>query len=68
MFIACRGIPVLVGFLETDYAKYRSDIFLNFAYVELHFTLIVCSAMVMPRCGIATAMAWIYLMLFLGNI
>lgn len=24
MFIACRGIPVLVGFLEPDYAKYRS--------------------------------------------
>ncbi|KAL0336617.1 UNVERIFIED_CONTAM: MAP3K epsilon protein kinase, partial [Sesamum radiatum] len=23
MFIACRGIPILVGFLETDYAKYR---------------------------------------------
>ncbi|KAK4423244.1 MAP3K epsilon protein kinase [Sesamum alatum] len=23
MFIACRGIPVLVGFLEADYAKYR---------------------------------------------
>ncbi|KAG2318344.1 hypothetical protein Bca52824_011557 [Brassica carinata] len=25
MFIACRGIPVLVGFLEADYAKYRSS-------------------------------------------
>ncbi|KAH7387775.1 hypothetical protein KP509_16G040500 [Ceratopteris richardii] len=23
MFIACRGLPVLVGFLEPDYAKYR---------------------------------------------
>lgn len=23
MFIACRGIPVLVSFLEPDYAKYR---------------------------------------------
>ncbi|KAG0501792.1 hypothetical protein HPP92_001864 [Vanilla planifolia] len=23
IFIACRGIPVLVGFLEADYAKYR---------------------------------------------
>lgn len=23
MFIACRGIPVLVGFLEADYARYR---------------------------------------------
>ncbi|XP_029121502.1 MAP3K epsilon protein kinase 1 isoform X3 [Elaeis guineensis] len=23
MFISCRGIPVLVGFLEADYAKYR---------------------------------------------
>lgn len=23
MFIACRGIPVLVGFLEADYAKFR---------------------------------------------
>ncbi|GKV21312.1 hypothetical protein SLEP1_g31304 [Rubroshorea leprosula] len=23
MFIACRGIPILVGFLEADYAKYR---------------------------------------------
>lgn len=26
MFIACRGIPVLVGFLEADYAKYREMI------------------------------------------
>lgn len=24
LFIACRGLPVLVGFLEPDYAKYRS--------------------------------------------
>jgi hypothetical protein len=23
MFIACRGLPVLVGFLEPDYAKFR---------------------------------------------
>jgi hypothetical protein len=23
MFIACQGIPVLVSFLEPDYAKYR---------------------------------------------
>jgi hypothetical protein len=23
MFIACRGLPVLVGFLEPDYANYR---------------------------------------------
>jgi hypothetical protein len=23
MFIACRGIPVLVGFLEADYARFR---------------------------------------------
>ncbi|KAG9150778.1 hypothetical protein Leryth_002936 [Lithospermum erythrorhizon] len=23
MFMACRGIPILVGFLEADYAKYR---------------------------------------------
>ncbi|GER57856.1 protein kinase [Striga asiatica] len=23
MFIACRGIPILVGFMEPDYAKYR---------------------------------------------
>jgi hypothetical protein len=23
LFIACRGLPVLVGFLEPDYAKYR---------------------------------------------
>ncbi|XP_078431000.1 MAP3K epsilon protein kinase 1-like [Wolffia australiana] len=23
MFISCRGIPILVGFLEADYAKYR---------------------------------------------
>lgn len=23
MFVACRGIPVLVSFLEADYAKYR---------------------------------------------
>jgi hypothetical protein len=23
MFIACRGIPILVGFLEADHAKYR---------------------------------------------
>lgn len=28
MFIACRGIPVLVGFLETDYAKYREMVHL----------------------------------------
>ncbi|XP_043707294.1 MAP3K epsilon protein kinase 1-like isoform X2 [Telopea speciosissima] len=28
MFIACRGIPVLVGFLEADYAKYREMIHL----------------------------------------
>lgn len=27
MFIACRGIPVLVGFLEADYAKYRFVMF-----------------------------------------
>ncbi|KAG9146201.1 hypothetical protein Leryth_007903 [Lithospermum erythrorhizon] len=26
MFIACRGIPILVGFLEADYAKYREMI------------------------------------------
>ncbi|TYH39185.1 hypothetical protein ES332_D12G162500v1 [Gossypium tomentosum] len=28
MFIACRGIPVLVGFLEADYAKYREMVHL----------------------------------------
>lgn len=28
MFIACRGIPVLVGFLEPDYAKYREMVHL----------------------------------------
>ncbi|KAK9115590.1 hypothetical protein Sjap_014537 [Stephania japonica] len=28
MFIACRGIPVLVGFLEPDYAKYRDVVHL----------------------------------------
>ncbi|XP_074273781.1 MAP3K epsilon protein kinase 1-like isoform X2 [Silene latifolia] len=28
MFIACRGIPVLVGFLEADYAKYRDMVHL----------------------------------------
>ncbi|KAK9117884.1 hypothetical protein Scep_015977 [Stephania cephalantha] len=28
MFIACRGIPVLVGFLEPDYAKYRDMVHL----------------------------------------
>ncbi|KAL8208167.1 hypothetical protein R6Q57_007579 [Mikania cordata] len=28
MFIACRGIPVLVGFLEADYAKYRQMVHL----------------------------------------
>lgn len=28
MFISCRGIPVLVGFLEADYAKYREMVHL----------------------------------------
>ncbi|XP_062183894.1 MAP3K epsilon protein kinase 1-like isoform X2 [Phragmites australis] len=28
MFIACQGIPVLVGFLEPDYAKYRDMVHL----------------------------------------
>ncbi|XP_024545433.1 MAP3K epsilon protein kinase 1 isoform X1 [Selaginella moellendorffii] len=28
MFIACRGLPVLVGFLESDYAKYREMVHL----------------------------------------
>ncbi|XP_031372332.1 MAP3K epsilon protein kinase 1-like isoform X2 [Punica granatum] len=28
MFIACRGIPVLAGFLEADYAKYREMVHL----------------------------------------
>ncbi|EFH60933.1 predicted protein [Arabidopsis lyrata subsp. lyrata] len=28
MFIACRGIPVLVGFLEADYAKHREMVHL----------------------------------------
>ncbi|KAE8669701.1 MAP3K epsilon protein kinase 1 [Hibiscus syriacus] len=28
MFVACRGIPVLVGFLEADYAKYREMVHL----------------------------------------
>ncbi|XP_021679465.2 MAP3K epsilon protein kinase 1 isoform X2 [Hevea brasiliensis] len=28
MFIVCRGIPVLVGFLEADYAKYREMVHL----------------------------------------
>ncbi|KAG0497402.1 hypothetical protein HPP92_002093 [Vanilla planifolia] len=28
IFIACRGIPVLVGFLEADYAKYREMVHL----------------------------------------
>ncbi|XP_068634080.1 MAP3K epsilon protein kinase 1-like isoform X2 [Aristolochia californica] len=28
MFIACRGIPVLVGFLEVDYARYREMVHL----------------------------------------
>ncbi|KAF7826027.1 MAP3K epsilon protein kinase 1-like [Senna tora] len=28
MFIACHGIPVLVGFLEADYAKYREMVHL----------------------------------------
>jgi len=27
MFIACRGIPILVGFLEADYAKHRCVIY-----------------------------------------
>jgi hypothetical protein len=39
MFIACRGIPVLVGFLEADYAKYRLVIFIKCDYVELYFML-----------------------------
>ncbi|XP_044493739.1 MAP3K epsilon protein kinase 1-like isoform X2 [Mangifera indica] len=28
MFIACRGIPILVGFLEADYARYREMVHL----------------------------------------
>ncbi|KAK6253059.1 hypothetical protein QUC31_014779 [Theobroma cacao] len=28
MFIACRGIPVLVGFIEADYAKFREMVHL----------------------------------------
>ncbi|XP_047311875.1 MAP3K epsilon protein kinase 1-like isoform X2 [Impatiens glandulifera] len=28
MFIACRGIPILVGFLEADYVKYREMVHL----------------------------------------
>lgn len=28
MFIACRGIPVLVGFLEADYARFRFVIYI----------------------------------------
>jgi hypothetical protein len=32
MFIACRGIPVLVGFLEADYAKYRWVLFIIFIW------------------------------------
>lgn len=28
MFIACRGLPILVGFLEPDYAKYREMVHL----------------------------------------
>ncbi|KAJ8747290.1 hypothetical protein K2173_011555 [Erythroxylum novogranatense] len=28
MFIACRGIPILVGFLEPDYAKFREMVHL----------------------------------------
>ncbi|KAK3004275.1 hypothetical protein RJ639_019880 [Escallonia herrerae] len=28
MFIACRGIPILVGFLEADYAKFREMVHL----------------------------------------
>ncbi|KAJ6929589.1 MAP3K epsilon protein kinase 1-like [Populus alba x Populus x berolinensis] len=28
MFIACRGIPILVGFLEADYAKHRDMVHL----------------------------------------
>ncbi|XP_057478364.1 LOW QUALITY PROTEIN: MAP3K epsilon protein kinase 1-like [Actinidia eriantha] len=28
MFIACRGIPILVGYLEADYAKYREMVHL----------------------------------------
>lgn len=28
MFISCRGIPILVGFLEADYAKYREMVHL----------------------------------------
>ncbi|XP_074582560.1 MAP3K epsilon protein kinase 1-like isoform X1 [Curcuma longa] len=29
MFIACRGIPILVGFLEADYAKHREMVHLS---------------------------------------
>ncbi|KAK9106345.1 hypothetical protein Syun_022356 [Stephania yunnanensis] len=40
MFIACRGIPVLVGFLEPDYAKYRweSTCRLEFSSMGLKFS------------------------------
>ena len=40
MFIACRGIPVLVGFLEPDYAKYRFVcicVFVDAVTVDMHF-------------------------------
>ncbi|KAH7331996.1 hypothetical protein KP509_20G062500 [Ceratopteris richardii] len=29
MFIACRGLPILVGFLEPDYAKYREMVHIS---------------------------------------
>lgn len=36
MFLACRGIPVLVDFLEADYAKHRFAVFYSdyWLYIE----------------------------------
>lgn len=39
MFISCRGIPILVGFLEADYAKYRS-VYIDVILVRVvHFVI-----------------------------
>ncbi|XP_019461926.1 PREDICTED: MAP3K epsilon protein kinase 1-like isoform X2 [Lupinus angustifolius] len=39
MFVACGGIPVLVGFLESDYAKYREMVHLAIDGMWQVFTL-----------------------------
>ncbi|KAJ7536364.1 hypothetical protein O6H91_12G066000 [Diphasiastrum complanatum] len=39
MFVACRGLPVLVGFLEPDYAKYREMVHIAIDCMQKIFEL-----------------------------